>query len=127
HGHFLVTNAAVSGYDGPVPGDATYAVGIPDASSVVLKHGAAVVDALCFYYDASTLGALTGCSVPYTCEGMPVSNLPHNNTSMGNSDVTLDRKPGLAAGNGQDTDVNANDFASDFLANPQNLASSPTP
>jgi hypothetical protein len=128
HKHLLYTNNGSSGYDGAVTGDGTYSTGIVDAASVVLLHGATVIDALCFSFDAATQSNLLTCATPYTCEGAPVSNLPHNNTTAGssNSDQSLDRKPGGASGNGQDTNVNNADFAS-VAANPQNLSKPATP
>jgi hypothetical protein len=127
HGHLLYTNSANPGYDGPTTGDGTYAAGITDAASVILSHGGTPVDAVCFYFDMATQTNLTICATPYVCEGMPVSNLPHNNTSAGNLDVSLDRKPGGALGNGQDTNDSAADFVNNTPANPQNLASPPAP
>jgi hypothetical protein len=129
HHHLLYVNTATPGYDGPTAGDGTYTVGITDASSVMLFHAATVIDALCFYYDAATQGTLTGCSTPYICEGAPISNLPHNNnsTTASNVDGSLERKPGGALGNTQDTDDNASDFVPNASPAPRNLASGATP
>jgi hypothetical protein len=126
HGHILYTSTASPGYNGPTPGDGTYTVGITDASSVMLFHGNTVVDALCFYYDAATQAALTGCSTPYICEGTPVMN-PHNNTTASNVDASLERKPGGALGNTQDSGDNAADFATLMPAYPRNSQFAPAP
>src|SRR5262249_54656867 len=129
HGHMLFVNNSNPGYDGPTQGDGTYMTSIPDASSVMLLHNGVVVDAVCFYFDAATLANLTTCATPDTCEGMPASNLPHDTTNNGasNSDVSIERKPRGAAGNGQDTGDSATDFVNNTPSTPQNLASPPTP
>ena len=123
HGHILHANP---GYSGVTPPDGTYTTGIPDAAAVVLVHGTTTVDALCFYYDQSTLGALTTCATAYPCEGTPVQN-PHNNTSGSNVDTSLERLPGGAAGNAVDNNNNAGDFVVTSPSNPRNLASPPAP
>jgi hypothetical protein len=127
HRHFLITKSA--GYDGAIVGDATYTSGFSDGGSLVLKHGNAVVDALCFYFNSTSQSVLTGCSVPYVCEGTPVSNAPHTDSTGVNSDVdvSIERRPGGAGGNMQDTNDNAADFVNNTPANPQNLASAATP
>lgn len=126
HGHLLFANSAASPYDGGTISDATYTSGIVDAASVVLRHNGVAVDAVCFYFDAATSNNLTTCATPYTCEGSPVQN-PHDNTSGSNSDTSIERKPGGAAGNTQDTDASSADFATTLGSNPQNLASTPAP
>ena len=125
HGHILFTG---SDYNAATTNDDVLSVGITDASSVLLLHNGNVVDALCFYYDAATL-ALYSTDLTYICEGTPVSNLPHNNTASGssNTDASLERKPGGALGNAQDTGDNASDFASGVSPDPHNLASPATP
>jgi hypothetical protein len=124
HGHVLYVNS--SGYNGATTGDATYSIGIVDASSVVLEHTGTVVDALCFYYDATTLSALSSCSIAYICEGIPVRNL-HDNTGSTNTDSSLERRPGGSLGNMTDTGDNASDFLANPSADPHNLSSGPTP
>ena len=109
HHHILFANATVPAYNGPTAADGTYTIGVPDAGSVVLLHGNTVVDALCFYFDTVTEGALTGCSAAYTCRGAAVVN-PHDNTSSTNVDASLERRPGGAEGNAVDTGDNAADF-----------------
>ncbi len=125
HGHILIVG---SDYNAATAADGTLLVGITDASSVLLLHNGSVVDALCFYYDAATL-ALYSTDLTYICEGTPVSNLPHNNTASGssNTDASLERKPGGALGNTQDSDNNAFDFSSGVVPDPHNLASPATP
>ena len=130
--HFLLVGLA---YAGP-PGDAvmlsTPGNSIADAASLWLEHKGKIIDAVCYYYDDITLQRLTGlggCVPDYICEGPPISNLPHNGTKGGasSSDVSLERKPGGALGNGQDTGNSTADFQSIMPATPQNLASPPTP
>ena len=133
HHHILYVNNSTPGYDGAVPGDGTYTAGINDASSLILRYNGTVVDALCFYIDSTTRSTLatcsTGASPPYTCEGTPISNLPHDNTTGGtsNTDVSLERRPGGAQGNGMDTGDSTADFVSRTSPTPHNLASAATP
>ena len=128
HGHILYANSAGFSESATTPADGTYSsnFGIPDAASVILLHGSAIIDALCFYYDATTLATLTGCSVPYTCKGTPVTN-PHNNTSATDTNESLERKPGGSGGNTSDTGDNATDFQVASPADPHDLASTPVP
>jgi len=124
--HILYTH---SSYDGSTPGDGTYSSGLVDAASVVLKYDSKVVDAVCFFFSEATKTNLLSCDAPYTCEGQPVSNLPHNNMTAGasNSDVSIERKPGGPLGNGTDTNNNESDWASGVPSDPQNLASPAVP
>ncbi len=125
HGHFLITGAT---YVQMPTGDATLSSGITDAGSIRLLQGGAPVDAVCYSYSAMTLAALTA-DPTYTCEGAPVSNLPHNDgTSVAStSDASIERKPGGAAGNGTDTNVSSADFQATTPAIPQNRMSATTP
>lgn len=115
-GHLLVAGAT---YAGGVAADATLAAnnGIADESSIVMKQGDAVIDAVCFYCGA------TGFDASYTCEG--TAFVKTGCTS--NLDRSLERKPGAGAGNGQDTGDSATDWQVVTPSNPQNLASPPTP
>jgi len=124
HRHILYTN--VTGYNGPVAGDAFLSSGITDAGSLILKHNDDVVDAVCFHYSVSTQQALAN---GYTCEGTSASNLPHIDSTAGtsNTDASIARKPGGANGNTQDTDDNAADFYSNAMPDPHNLSSDPVP
>jgi hypothetical protein len=126
HGHILFANNSVPGYNGSVAADGTYMTGITDASSVVLQHANDVIDALCFYYDATTQTTLTTCSAAYICKGTPIQN-PHDNTTATNQDASLERKPGGAQGNTQNTGNNAADFAVNSAPDPHDLASPPVP
>ena len=123
HGHYLI---AGTGYSQVPSTDASLSSGIPDGVSLVLEHSAAAVDALCLYFDPTGLSAFTGAGSTYTCEGTPTSN-PHDNTSSTDVDASVERKPGGLNGNGQDTGDNATDFSTAMPANPQDLASPPTP
>jgi len=132
HGHFLVVGWE---YVQMPPGDAKLLLSdmnasIADAASIWLQHGSKVVDAICFYYDNTNLGYLNmACPFPYECKGMPVSNLPHNGSSQPTSlvDASLERKPGGAQGNTQNTGDNSADFRMIMPANPENLHSPPVP
>jgi hypothetical protein len=124
HGHLLLSNPA---YDGAVTADGSLAGALPDAASLVLVRGSVVVDALCFYFDSATEQVLTGCTAaPYICAGAPVQN-PHNNSATSNQDSSLERKPGGASGNGQNTGDNRADFVVDASSDPRDLASAPAP
>jgi hypothetical protein len=130
HGHLLIVGSA---YDGTATSDGTLGSGFTDASSVILRYTSSSIvtisDAVCFYYDATTQSVLTDCATPYTCEGAPVSNLPHTNTTSATSnvDTSIERKPGGLLGNAQDTGDNATDFTPATISNPQNISSAPTP
>lgn len=126
HGHILYANASSDGYSGSTAPDGTYTTGIPDAASIVLLHGEDVADALCFSYSDATETALTACSVPYTCEGTPAHN-PHDDTTGTDTDASLERKPGGAGGNAQNTHDNMADFEENPSPDPHDLASAPTP
>jgi hypothetical protein len=123
HGHFLIGGSAYGG----ITRDAALSTGITDAGSVKIVHAGAVVDSLCYCFDATTCAALGGAG--YDCEGTPASNLPHDNTTGGgsNADVSLERLPGGGAGSWWDSDDNASDFHSLAPAEPQNAASALTP
>lgn len=123
HKHVLF---ATSSYSETTTADATFGAGIPDAASLVLVHAGAAVDALCFSYSTDTTNALTSCLTAYVCEGAPATN-PHDNTSGTNANASLERKPGGAAGNTQDTNVNANDFQGNATPDPHDIASAATP
>jgi hypothetical protein len=132
HHYFLMTGPS---YAGATAGDlpllgASATSSIADAASLRLLHGGQVVDDLCFAFDATTLGRLTGsCGAPYPCRGTPVSNLPHNGTAGGSGsvDAALERKPGGAQGNGQDTRDSSADFQVIMPSHPRNLQSPPAP
>ncbi|MEP7123036.1 MAG: hypothetical protein ABJE95_19065 [Byssovorax sp.] len=124
HGHFLIAN---TGYvQMPTKDDSSASSGITDASSVVLKKTAVVIDAVCYGFNAATKATLGG--VGYVCEGAPADNLPHNNTpGVGDADVSIQRLPGGALGNCIDTGDNAADFFTTTPAAPQSSASAKTP
>ncbi len=115
-GHFLV---AGSGYTGAAMPNFLDSAGlVTDKASIVLRRGATVLDALCFY--CGTNPFVSG----YTCEGTPIS---FSGCSSNNTDRSLERLPGGSAGNATDSGDNTADFQISTPANPQNLASSPTP
>ncbi|HVY49220.1 MAG TPA: hypothetical protein VHB21_25190, partial [Minicystis sp.] len=131
HGHLLVAAAGgANPYDGAVAADATYgppssSLSLRDAGSVILKHGAAVADALCYYLPSQMPSVFAGCG-GYTCEGTPVQN-DHDASPGTNADLGLERAPGGASGSTQDTDDNATDFAATAASDPEDLASTPVP
>lgn len=126
HGHYLTVGV---GYMmGTVPDDATLSP-IGDSSSVRLTNGGMnmTVDAICFDFDANSLADLK--MVGFTCEGTPVSNLPHNDTNVpgSNVDQSLERRPGGSLGNCADTADSSQDWQPLMPPNPQDLASPVTP
>jgi hypothetical protein len=123
----LWVNPGDGDYDDPVPPDAGYSVSISDAGSIRLVYKGTVSDALCFAYDVPTSTTLTTCS-EYVCEGVPASNLPHNNTTAGeaNTDRSLTRKHGPKASELVDTGNNATDFEM-VASTPRNLGDGPLP
>jgi hypothetical protein len=122
HAHFLIGGMD---YMGPPAKDASLSSGISDAASVRLVQNGNVVDSICYYFSTSTQATVTG----YGCEGLPISNLPHNDTTAGlsNSDASLERKPGGGLGNCTDTDNNSADFQPIKPSKPQDLSSATTP
>jgi hypothetical protein len=123
HGHFLIASA---GYVQAPTADDKLITGITDATSLRLVQGATTIDALCYYFSAANLIAF---DATYTCEGVPVSNLPHNDASAAasNSDASLERLPGGSGGSCADTNDNTADFTPRAPADPQNTQSAPTP
>jgi hypothetical protein len=123
HGHFLIVGLS---YTQSPAKDAQLSSGITDAASITLRQGTTVVDAVCYGYDAASLAAF---DATFVCEGAPVSNAPHANsaTTAADVDVSIERKPGGAAGNCTDSGDNASDFASTTPATPMSSQSPPTP
>ena len=107
--HYLVTNSSTSGgpYSGTVAGNQTYATGITDDGGIglTLADGTTVVDAV---------GMSSGSTYK---EGTTLTPLTTN------VDRGYERKPGGAAGSGQDTDDNSADFALVTPSDPQNMTS----
>ncbi len=129
HAYYLMVGLSYVGPKGDIgftnvnPNDS-----IADAASIRVQHGAVVVDALCYAYDATTLGRLTGsggCTPAYVCHGTPASNLPHDGTTGATSivDAALERKPGGALGDQQDTGDSLADFLDIMPSHPRNSAS----
>lgn len=123
HGHFLI---ASSGYVQSPLADDKLITGVTDATSLRLVQGATTVDAICYAYSVSTTAAF---DATYSCEGVPVSNLPHNGGSgvASNVDTSLERLPGGMAGSCADTDDNTADFSPRTPAGPESTLSAPTP
>jgi hypothetical protein len=122
HGHFLIAGAA---YAQQPAADESLLTGITDATALRLSRAGSAVDALCYGFDATTLMVFSG-TATYACERMPAMNA-HDNTTGTNVDESIERKPGGTAGNGQDTNDNASDFAALTPSNPQSSASAPAP
>jgi hypothetical protein len=122
HGHFLIAGTA---YTEMPAADEALSSGITDATSLRLSQSGAVVDAVCYAFDATSQMPFTS-DATYTCEGTPVTN-PHNNATSTNTDASIERKPGGAGGNCTDTGNNSADFAALMPANPQSSASPATP
>jgi hypothetical protein len=132
HRHLLIANPS---YTGVVTPDAMLLgtmpnVSLEDAGSLALTHAGKLIDAVCYSYDSNTAATLaSGCAVAYVCEGMALSNLPHDNTgnASSNVDTSLERKPGGNLGNTQDSGDNKADFQVTAPAKPHNLASPAAP
>jgi len=108
--HYLLTNAATSGYSGAVPGDQTYVTGITDDGGIaVTQADDSIVDAV---------GMSVGSAFK---EGTPLASLGASNLNRG-----YERKPGGAAGSTQDTDDNSADFQVVTPSDPQSSASTCT-
>lgn len=122
-GHFLLAGTAYVQL--PLPDD-MLSSGVTDASSLRLTQAGAVIDAVCYAFDAATLAAF---DATFTCEGTPVSNLPHNNGNSvaSNVDVSIERKPGAGAGHCTDSGDNSADFITQMPATPMSSADPPTP
>jgi hypothetical protein len=100
--------------------------GITDATSIRLVQAGATIDAICYAYSPVTQAAF---DATYTCEGTPVSNLPHNDGSgaASNVDMSLERQPGGMGGSCSDVGDNSIDFAPRMPAGPESTLSPPTP
>jgi hypothetical protein len=123
HGHYLLYGSL---YTQMPSGDAALTSGFTDAGALRLVQSSTPVDTVCFAFDATTLNALTG-DATFGCEGTPISSNPHNNTTGTNTDASIERKPGGAAGSCQDTADSVTDFESIAPAAPQNTSSPVTP
>lgn len=123
YGHFLIASA---GYVQSPAADDKLITGMTDATSLRLVENATVIDAICYYFSPATMIAF---DATYTCEGVPVSNLPHNDGSgaTSNVDASLERLPGGLGGSCADTGDNASDFAPRTPAGPESTQSPPVP
>src|SRR6185503_15337311 len=112
--HYLLTNAAASGYSGAVPGNQTYTVGITDDGGIALAlPDGTIVDAV-----GMSNGSLYK-------EGTVLPSL--GATTASNLNRGYERKPGGAAGSGTDTDNNNADFQLITPSDPQNSSGCVTP
>ncbi|HTJ83727.1 MAG TPA: hypothetical protein VL400_18535, partial [Polyangiaceae bacterium] len=103
HAHFLL---AGGGYTGTALPDQKEAAGtglVTDKASVVIRRGTTVLDAACLY-----CGTTNPFGTGYTCEGTPIVL---TGCTSSNTDKSVERKPGGAAGNGTDTGDTSMDFS----------------
>jgi len=114
YSHLLIVGA---NYISSPPGDAVFIASITDDASVVLKNNTTTIDAVCICINCTFTG------VGHICEGAKVANP----TAGDDTDASIERKVGGAAGNCVDTGDNGNDFAASMPAKPQNADSPPTP
>lgn len=109
--HYLLANGTAStGYSGSVVADFNYTTGITDDGGIALYDGPLTGGTL-----VDAVGMSAGSAYK---EGTPLASLGSSNL-----DRSYERKPGGAAGNGQDTDDNASDFSVAQPSNPQNTSS----
>ncbi len=110
HGFFLVVHPL---YDGSVVPDLTYSA---SSSAIAVNNNVVTL-----YSDAgTTVVDLVGMGTATIFEGSGAAPNPE-------TDGSIERKPGESdplAGNGTDTDNNANDFVTRNVAEPQNTSSS---
>jgi uncharacterized protein len=111
-GYYLFTNSSTSGgpYSGAVAGDQTYTTGITDDGGIAITlPDDTIID---------QAGLSSGSAYK---EGSPLA-------SLGSSDLdrSYERRPGGAAGSGQDSDNNAADFQLITPSDPQNTSSPPS-
>ncbi len=122
HGHFLLGG---TGYAQTPAADESMS-GITDATALRLSQGGTPVDVVCYAFNATSSAVFTT-DTTYGCEGAPITNNPHNNTSSTATDASIERKPGGADGNCTDTNDNSADFLVSTPSNPQSTASTPVP
>ena len=105
--HYLLTNPNSTGgpYSGSLPGNQTFGPGITDDGGIALTDAAGII--------IDQVGMSAGSAFR---EGLALTPRTSNVNS------SYERRPGGAAGNGQDTDNNAADF-SFVSSNPQNANS----
>jgi hypothetical protein len=119
-GHYLI--GGVKYVQSPAQDDALTS-SITDASSLRLTYLGTTIDAVCYSFDAVTASDLEDPS--FTCEGAPITNGPHDDSSspQSNIDASLERgNQGCL-----DTGASTTDFQAISPADPQNTASPPVP
>ncbi len=114
HGHLLLAGSA---YSRPTPPDDPLLRGFPDEISLVLRRGTTTLDAVCINVGTDNFDGT------FICEGTPFTYVG----SANNTDRSIERKPGGAAGNTVDTGSTTDDFQMITPSAPQNLASPVTP
>jgi hypothetical protein len=81
HGHFLIGGPM---YSQSPAADVTIATALTtDSASVLLMNVNVTIDAVCFAFGDMKVMAVS----MFTCEGTPVSNSPHDDTTAGVSDL----------------------------------------
>ena len=108
-GYFLATCNGTSGYSGTTTTNQTYASGVTDDGGIALINGTTTID---------QVGMSTGSAYK---EGTPLPSLGTSNTTRSY------RRNLLSNGRYWDTDDNSADFSVLTVADPQNMASAPTP
>jgi hypothetical protein len=121
NGHYLIVGSA---YTQTPSSDDSLTTGITDATSLQLLNQGSLVDALCYAWDTTSAAPFLS-DTTYVCEGTPADNAPHDNTTSGDVDVSIVRKPGGTAGNCTDTGDNASDFTTETPAEPMSSSSTP--
>jgi hypothetical protein len=123
HGHYLIVGTAYT--QDPKPDD-MLSEGITDSASLVLQNGSVNVDVLCYSGDSLSEDALTSPILFFTCAGTPASN-PHDDTSAGNLDISLDRDKAHGVPECADTGENNIDFSALAPSTPESSMSPPVP
>ena len=81
HGHFLIGGPAYA--QSPAADVTIQSALTTDSASVLLINVGATIDAVCFAFGDMKVMAVSA----FTCEGVPASNSPHDDTMAGMSDL----------------------------------------
>jgi hypothetical protein len=119
HGYYLIAGSQYA--EKPTPDD-NLSTGITDAGRISLVQSpdpinVAVIDALCYAYDAASLALVE----LLTCSGTPADN-PHDDTTASDADRSLARTPRDCTETGDDS----MDFGPREPATPKSSASPKT-
>ncbi|MBL9025635.1 MAG: hypothetical protein JNL21_25800 [Myxococcales bacterium] len=113
-GHLLLVGSA---YSRATAADDPLLSGFPDEISLVLRRGATTLDAACINVGTNNFDGT------FICEGPQLTYVGSSN----NTDRSIERLPGGAAGNATDTGNTSVDFVLITPSAPQNLQSPATP